>query len=213
MVKITLTTGTAVACLLAAAVASAEVTKIKCESTNDKYQYCSVKTDNEVRMLQQISDARCEQGKSWGHDKEGVWVDHNCAAEFQVGRSGPSTSQKVAAGAAAGAAILQAMLANQQPAATPAAAPAAPATGGALPPWLIGTFQAVHPKTEQQYYVTVDGQGMLEGRVNDKEFFGKVKGQQIFVGAKAFSYRQDGDGFVVFEAGKESEGVRFTAVQ
>jgi hypothetical protein len=203
-----LTVSTAAA-VLVAATASAQVSRVTCESKNDKYQYCSANTANEVRMMRQISDVRCEQGKSWGYDKQGVWVDHNCAAEFEVGRSGPSTSEKVMAGATAGVAILQAMLAGSQPA---AAAPAAAAvTSAAAFPG--GTFQATHPKSGQQYYLTVDGAGSVEGRVNDKAFFGKVKGNQIYVGAAAFSFRPDGDGVLVYQAGKESEGVRFTRVK
>lgn len=204
----------AAAAALVASSAAAQVVRVTCESTKDKYQYCSAKTDNEARMIRQISDVRCEQGKSWGYDKAGVWVDHNCAAEFEVGRSGPSTSQKVAAGAAAGAAILQAMMAGNQPAAVAqAAAPAAAPAAGAVPAWLVGTFHATHPRTEQQYYVTVDAAGGIEGRVNDKAFFGKVKGEQFFVGTTVLNYRGDGDGVFVYQAGKESDGVRFSPVK
>jgi hypothetical protein len=148
-----------------------QVTKITCESTGDKYRYCSAKTDNEVRMLQQISAARCDQGKSWGYDKNGVWVDHNCAAEFEVGRTGPSTSQKIAAAAAAGTAVLQALLATSQTTGTagttspapPQAQTAAPPSAAAVPAWLVGTFQALNPKTEAQVYVSIDQQGISRG--------------------------------------------------
>jgi hypothetical protein len=195
--------------LLLGTTAFGQVQQITCESTENKYRYCAASTDNEVRMLRQISTERCDQGKSWGYDKEGVWVDLNCAAEFRVGRSGPSTSQKIAAGAAAGAAVLQAMLGGQQAASAPAPA----ATSDALPPWMVGTFSAVHPRTEQNYYVTIDAQGVVDGRVNDRQFFGRVKGGQIFVGAAAFPCRQDGDGFLVYEVGKETDGVHFAKVQ
>jgi len=198
----------AAAVLLLGTTAFAQVQQITCESTENKYRYCAAKTDNEVRMLRQISSERCEQGKSWGYDKEGVWVDLNCAAEFRIGRSGPSASQKVAAGAAAGAAVLQAMLGGQQAAAAPA-----PAASGAMPPWMVGTFSATDPRTEKHYYLTIDAQGVLDGRVNDRQFFGRVKGQQIFVGALAFPYRQEGDGFFAYETGKENDGVHFAKVQ
>ncbi len=54
---------------------------------------------------------------------------------------------------------------------------------------------------------------MIEGRVNDREFFGKVKGEQVFVGSTIFSYRQQGDGLFVFQAGKESDGIQFAPVK
>jgi len=199
----------AAAVLLLGTTAFAQVQQITCESTENKYRYCAAKTDNEVRMLRQISSERCEQGKSWGYDKEGVWVDLNCAAEFRVGRSGPSASQKIAAGAAAGAAVLQAMLGGQQA----AAAPAPTSAPTEMASWMVGTFSAVDPRTEKHYYLTVDPQGVVDGRVNDRQFFGRVKGQQIFVGALAFPYRREGDGYFVYEAGKEADGVRFAKVQ
>jgi hypothetical protein len=207
--------------LAAAGPARAEVTKIRCESTNDKYKYCATQTDNQVRMLEQVSEARCDQGTSWGFDKDGVWVDHNCVAEFQVGRSGPSTSQKVAAGAAAGVAVLQAFLAQGHTSPTAAAAPAAAApdeSGGTLPQAAapresVRTYQALEPKSGAQVYLRVDDRGLLEGRAKEKEFFGRVKGDKIYVGADVFSYRMQPDGVLVFRPGKEASGVLFTPVQ
>jgi hypothetical protein len=32
------------------------------------------------------SDSSCRQGRSWGFDRRGIWVDHGCRADFQVGR-------------------------------------------------------------------------------------------------------------------------------
>jgi hypothetical protein len=213
--------GAAVAVLLLATTASAQVTRVRCE--NGKYRYCSARTDNQVRMIEQISEARCEQGKSWGFDRDGVWVDHDCVAEFEVGRSGPSTSEKVMAGATAGVAVLQAMLANRAPQAEPApaaasgaaaAASGAPATAraGGPPAWMVGTFQAVEPQGQKQVYVTISANGLVEGRMNDTEFFGKVRGEQIVVGTQVFGYRQEGDALVVFRPGQPAEGLPMTRV-
>ena len=81
---------TAAAALVASS-AFAQVARVTCGRKHDRYQSCSAKTDDEVRMMPQISGVRCEQGKSWGHDKSGVWADHDCSVEFEVGRSGPSS--------------------------------------------------------------------------------------------------------------------------
>jgi hypothetical protein len=37
-----------------------------------------------VSMLRQRSDARCQQGYSWGYDRQGIWVDRGCRADFTV---------------------------------------------------------------------------------------------------------------------------------
>ena len=35
-------------------------------------------------MVRQRSDARCQQGYSWGYDQRGIWVDRGCRADFSV---------------------------------------------------------------------------------------------------------------------------------
>src|ERR1041385_4511792 len=35
-------------------------------------------------MVRQRSDARCQEGYSWGRDRHGVWVDHGCRADFEI---------------------------------------------------------------------------------------------------------------------------------
>ncbi len=35
-------------------------------------------------MVRQRSHSRCEEGRTWGSDANGIWVDRGCRAEFQV---------------------------------------------------------------------------------------------------------------------------------
>lgn len=67
--------------------ALADVRSITCNSRDSQYQYCRVDTDNEVRLTRQLSSTYCEEGRTWGYDRNGVWVDKGCRAEFSVGRS------------------------------------------------------------------------------------------------------------------------------
>ena len=60
--------------------------RITCESRNNRYHHCRVDTDNRVKLKQQLSDAPCIEGQTWGYDKKGVWVDQGCRAEFKVGK-------------------------------------------------------------------------------------------------------------------------------
>ena len=64
--------------------------RITCESRNQRYNHCRVDTDNRVKLKQQLSDAPCIEGKTWGYDKKGVWVDQGCRAEFKVGKDNDS---------------------------------------------------------------------------------------------------------------------------
>jgi len=57
---------------------------INCSSEDGHRHYCAVDTHGRVQMVKQRSDARCQQGYSWGFDRGGIWVDHGCRADFQV---------------------------------------------------------------------------------------------------------------------------------
>ena len=67
---------------------SAQSGTTTCMSDNQRYNYCRVDTNNSVRLVRQISISSCDQGRSWGYDARGVWVDRGCSAEFEVGGSG-----------------------------------------------------------------------------------------------------------------------------
>ncbi|HWC20544.1 MAG TPA: DUF3011 domain-containing protein [Terriglobales bacterium] len=58
---------------------------LKCSSDFGTLQYCAADTRNQVRISRQISESACRLGYSWGYDKDGIWVDHGCRAEFEIG--------------------------------------------------------------------------------------------------------------------------------
>jgi hypothetical protein len=61
---------------------------VTCYSEDSQYNYCRVDTEDQVSLSRQISSTRCEEGRTWGYDRHGVWVDRGCRAEFRVGSSG-----------------------------------------------------------------------------------------------------------------------------
>ena len=62
---------------------------IKCESNNGRRNYCGTYPSNQVRLDRQISDSPCVQGRTWGVDRNGLWVDGGCRAYFMVRGGGP----------------------------------------------------------------------------------------------------------------------------
>ena len=65
-------------------------TLVRCESVNNARQTCRVDARNRmVSVNQQLSDNPCIVGRSWGvsNDRDEIWVDNGCRAEFQVGGS------------------------------------------------------------------------------------------------------------------------------
>ena len=41
-----------------------------------------------AQLTRQIGGGNCSQGRSWGYDDRGVWVDRGCQGEFQVWTGG-----------------------------------------------------------------------------------------------------------------------------
>jgi hypothetical protein len=58
---------------------------IHCASGRARYTRCTVPGQlvNAV-ILRVVSAARCDQGRSWGMDIGGLWVDRGCRADFRV---------------------------------------------------------------------------------------------------------------------------------
>ena len=59
---------------------------VSCSSDDMRRHYCSADTRGGVQLVKQRSDSSCRQGYSWGYDRRGIWVDHGCRADFQIGR-------------------------------------------------------------------------------------------------------------------------------
>ena len=58
---------------------------ITCESQNNRRNYCRVPDPRaNVELAQQLSQAACVRGQSWGNDGQGIWVDRGCRAQFRV---------------------------------------------------------------------------------------------------------------------------------
>ena len=56
-----------------------------CESVNNSRRHCRTSTSGGVTLVQQMSDNRCELGRTWGVDADGIWVSGGCRASFAVG--------------------------------------------------------------------------------------------------------------------------------
>ena len=57
---------------------------ITCSSDDGGRHTCPVDTRGGVQMTNQRSGSACTQGQSWGYDRNGIWVDHGCRADFTI---------------------------------------------------------------------------------------------------------------------------------
>jgi hypothetical protein len=62
--------------------------RVTCSSNDGRHEVCEADTRGGVRMIRQLSGSACEQGRTWGYDRRGIWVDRGCRAEFEVRNGG-----------------------------------------------------------------------------------------------------------------------------
>jgi Protein of unknown function (DUF3011) len=68
---------------------------IYCASDDGRRRTCPVNTGGGVRLVNQRSGSACVQGRTWGFNRNSIWVDRGCRADFEVGRGrgdGPNGS-------------------------------------------------------------------------------------------------------------------------
>lgn len=57
---------------------------IVCESQSNRRTHCPVDTRLGFDLVRQLSDAPCVRNRTWGEDRDGIWVNEGCRAEFAV---------------------------------------------------------------------------------------------------------------------------------
>lgn len=57
--------------------------RFRCESRDNRTQHCGAGGQGRARLVRQLSDAPCIQGRTWGSDGNGVWVSNGCRGEFE----------------------------------------------------------------------------------------------------------------------------------
>lgn len=64
--------------------------EFQCESRGFGYNLCQVDIGGggRVHLVDQVSNSDCIEGRTWGYNRAGVWVDQGCAGVFRVERRG-----------------------------------------------------------------------------------------------------------------------------
>jgi hypothetical protein len=62
--------------------------RLTCSSEDYRYRMCRVDVGRggDVRIVRQLSNSACIEGRSWGWNRAGVWVSGGCSAVFRVDR-------------------------------------------------------------------------------------------------------------------------------
>jgi len=100
--------------LLLLGATGAQATTVLCESTNDAYKSCAINGSGGVRLSRQLSTQGCWLNDTWGYDRNKIWVNRGCRAEFEVGaqKTGASGNGSAVAAAAVVGIAAAAIIAN-----------------------------------------------------------------------------------------------------
>lgn len=66
---------------------------VRCDSNDSLPRHCPADTRKGVRLFRQLSRSACVEGRSWGVDEGGIWVEEGCRAEFELGANGAPKEQ------------------------------------------------------------------------------------------------------------------------
>ncbi len=58
--------------------------KLTCESKSKRRRFCGATISTEAKVIKQLSGTACEEGRTWGWSRNGIWVDGGCRADFSV---------------------------------------------------------------------------------------------------------------------------------
>lgn len=170
---------------------------IRCESYGFRYQYCRADTDGRVELVRRFGFFPCDQGRSWGHDPHGVWVDKGCSGEFRVGKSSGHRDRAVL-GAVVGLAALAAIAASQQK-----------HEAQEVKAWAVGSFSGRDAAEAADVSLSIRPGGQVTGRAGTHDFTGALKGDLLEAGRQRFRIVQQGNGFLATDELDASHRVLF----
>lgn len=169
--------------------------RINCKSKHYGYTYCRAKTHGRVRLVDRRSKADCIQGRSWGYDSHGVWVDNGCSARFEVGRRSGGGDDNYG---------------HHRPAIN---------WGhhnydrqdSRVPNWAIGTFRGYNPRANTRVELRVDPSGRVAAKVGRLKMVGYFypDSKEMTIGTQRFKIRKEHGGLRTVQVGNRDNVVHY----
>lgn len=180
--------------------ASAGEREIRCDSRGLGHHYCRVDTDGRVDLIERHSLFSCHQGRSWGYDDRGVWVDKGCSATFRVGKRDHHNKAAIA-GAVVGLAALAAIASSRNK-----------AEATEVEAWAVGSFRGDDPRENVAVSLRILPGGQVSGRAGSQDITGHLQGARLEAGRHVFRIERQGTGFVAIDERDATHRVTFNRV-
>jgi hypothetical protein len=171
--------------------ATAQGRTITCESKYQRYEYCRVNTNDRVRLVRKLSSNPCTEGRSWGFDRRGVWVDDGCRAVFEVAYRGNS------GGGWHGDDDYR------------------PNRPGSIPSWAIGQFEGYNRRFNTDVSLRIHDSGMVIAMIGRRRITGHYdsRSREIVIGRERFIVKPERRGISTTEVGNSRNVIYYTRVR
>lgn len=179
--------------------ASAAQREIRCDSRGLGYNFCRVDTGGRVELVERHTLFSCREGRSWGHDSRGIWVDKGCSATFRVG--GHKDNNKAVLGAVVGLAALAAIASSRNK-----------AEAAEVQSWSVGSFTADDEREGVRVTLRILPGGQVSGRAGEHDISGHLQGVRLEAGRQVFRIERQGTGFLAIDERDETHRVTFNRI-
>lgn len=175
----------------AAPVFAAEKKMITCDSREFTRERCNI--DNKgVSLKRHLSVSSCREGRDWGQDKRGIWVDNGCKAEFEVTQESSLSSGEATAAILIGGLLLGALMSGDD---DDKKKPPTASTSTAPPNWAVGGFRGRNPYTQRNEDLYVDKNGRVKAIRQGETYQGQwLSGQRLNIQAESYQVERIGGG-------------------
>ncbi len=175
----------------AAPALAAEKKTITCDSAEFSRERCDI-DNNGVRLKRQLSASSCREGRDWGYDKRGIWVDNGCEAEFEVTQDKGLSGGEAAAAVIIGGLLLGAMMSGDD---DEKKKPATLDNASTPPNWAVGGFRGRNPYTQKNEDLTIDKKGSVKVIRQGVTYNGQWhSGQRLNIQAESYQVERIGGG-------------------
>jgi hypothetical protein len=179
--------------------AGAAQREIRCDSRGLGYNFCRVDTGGRVELVERHTLFSCREGRSWGHDSRGIWVDKGCSATFRVG--GHKSNDKAILGAVVGLAALAAIASSRNK-----------AEATEVQSWAVGSFAADDEREGVRVTLRILPGGQVSGRAGEHDISGHLQGARLEAGRQVFRIERQGTGFLAIDERDETHRVTFNRI-
>jgi len=158
---------------------------ITCSSRDSQYTYCRAHTEDVVQLSRQLSSTDCIEGRTWGYDRHGIWVDKGCRAEFTIGRSGYREYNERGYG----------NYDDHRERSHGDYKDYSKKGHGNIPGWIIGHFSGKNERDHTAASIIVNQNGEVTARWSGQQHTGYFDGRNLRIGDRDFIVKQKRNGF------------------